>query len=996
MKHLFVQISDLHIKENDKISSNTVDKIIRGLFEYENFDELYLMFSGDIVYSGKKQEYSKAISFLKQLIRSIKKILKYQKHIRFYFVPGNHDNEYMEYNKKRIQIEKIFEDGISEEKIKIERLKQKNFFDFTDYHSNFKSDCLIDIKKIRTNNELTQINLINSSLFSTVDNHKGILYLPLNRLNKVKKKEKTISVSMMHHPPSWFNSNQANDIEKIIYSNTDILLVGHEHKARNKDVKYNSDRNIIILDGGVINLSGLEVGNSYNSFMYDSEIDSLSYGTHEWNVEKEIFVYKNNSTKWKLLEGNFLNDKFIDEFVKDNKLLAKSFEDYFVFPKLSGALYDQEFSEFISSMNEFIEVMQDNEIIFIRGTSEMGKTIFLKKLFMEIYDKYKYVIMIDAEKDSLNNIERLIKYKIEEQYVSESLNFDDFKQRAVSKVLLLDNFNVIKGQAKEKIIDIFSKYFEFIVFTSSEDRKKVDINDFMSSYEAYDFKILPFVGEKRKELIKRVLELDSIKKEEDVQSLIKHMNNLFSKNLRMFDYRTGFIVEYIQYYSTNSTFTSEKIKKFDEVFQANVIKKINEVSEKTENYTNEILEVLTALAIGVHNEKQYPFDEKLMISIIGEVIEKYDYRIKVIDMINLLKKAKIIIEVDEKFKFMSQSYLAFFVARSIFQSFENYNSYDEIREILSTLCFGINGDVLLFLVMFSKSPRLLFKLLDEANEFMNQWGAFSFAEYNKTLFMKLNQEFLVSVASVEEKKKLNKENDINELNRVNELEVKVEQLYDYEIKDVILMSNQLIIATKYLETIARGFANFVYQIDVEYKEKLMNYIFDAPNRILDVLLSNINENYSEITNDLIFFLETKRDLKKETATKMATRFLTDIVTAIVPALYNDISDIVIDRKSAIYFVEYYNREDIDYRIRKLLVYLSLNDVEKIIRVKNQLYSDKLSRIEKVIIQKIIRKFILTSGPIPMPVMQKLTAHVFNIEYTKELFLKNNQYKESIS
>lgn len=999
MLHLFIHLSDLHVKRDTNIIDSNIEKLVKSIKEYKNFDELYFLFSGDISYSGEKSEYSNFIGFITRLIKIVKNELNYHKHINFFFVPGNHDNYYNDYNSSREKVNKMLRDAQSEkeknELVKRELNKQQYFFEFADYHKNFQNNPLVDVKILQRAECVMQINLINSSLFSTLEDDKGLLYIPFNELHKIKKDNNRISISMMHHPPSWFKSFQCNDVENSVFSNSNVLIVGHEHKSRNKDLTYNNQGNVIILDGGKIDLDKLLTGDSFNSFIYDSQSDSVISGNHVWSEQKNVFEYNKMKEKNKILERGMLNSDFISNIMNDTKSLASSFEDYFVFPKLCNYIYDINSSDALSNFDEFYNAVKDKEIISIYGSTEMGKTSILKKLFLELYKKHRYVIFINSEYDPLNNIERLIKSKIEEQYFGDFYSFDDFKQNSNGNILLLDNFHFINEQYKDKVLKLFKSHFDKIILTSSKDRESSDLDKLRLTYDIHEYKIVPFVGEKRKELIYKVLNLESIEKIESISLLCSYLDNVFSKNVYMFDFRTGFIVDYIKYYSNNSNLVTEKIKNYDEVFQANIINRINNCGGEKHNFTNEILEVLTALAFGIHKEKKYPFSESLMISLVSDVIEKFDYRIKVIEMINYFLDSKIIIRHNDMYKFSSKSYLAFFVARAIFQNYENYDNYDQIKEVLSTLCFGINGDVLLFLVMFSKSPRLLFKLLEEAKEFVSDWKEFSFEEYNKTLFPKL-KELNVTLATIEEKHEIHEQKSDLELKKIENIDIEIDQLYDYSIDDAMLMGNQILIAKKYLDTISRGFSNFVHLIDTEKKQQFLDYIYSAPNKILGIFLSNLDENYNEILDELVEYILEKESCTPDEGRIKAQIFLTDIVTAIIPALINDVSDIVIDRKSADYFFDYYEKHKIDHNVRELIVNVTLHNTNNIIELKNRIYT-RLGKIEKIIVRKIIRKYILTTDMISMPMMQRLTANMFDVENTKKMFVekkKNQIMKEN--
>ena len=101
------------------------------------------------------------------------------------------------------------------------------------------------------------------------------------------------------------------------------------------------------------------------------------------------------------------------------------------------------------------------------------------------------------------------------------------------------------------------------------------------------------------------------------------------------------------------------------------------------------------------------------------------------------------------------------------------------------------------------------------------------------------------------------------------------------------------------------------------------------------------------------------------------------------------TDILIDRKTASRFLEYYNDDLIEDSLLKLITYVTLNDLDKIIDTKNHLCSREIEHVNKIIVQKIILKYILTSRSMNMPTIQSLTAHLFNDKYNKKIMVQKN-------
>ena len=72
MKILFLHLSDLHIESRAALSTINIDKILDALRMYGTFDEMFLIFSGDIAFSGVNEQYAVASSFITRIFREIK------------------------------------------------------------------------------------------------------------------------------------------------------------------------------------------------------------------------------------------------------------------------------------------------------------------------------------------------------------------------------------------------------------------------------------------------------------------------------------------------------------------------------------------------------------------------------------------------------------------------------------------------------------------------------------------------------------------------------------------------------------------------------------------------------------------------------------------------------------------------------------------------------------------------------------------------------------
>ena len=111
MKILFLHLSDAHLTQETSLTKINPNAIANSLVQMGAFDECVLVFSGDIVNSGNKNEYKVAEYLFGRIIKSINdKYFDGNKHIQTLIVPGNHDNAVKNKSRSRNDIIGFYKD----------------------------------------------------------------------------------------------------------------------------------------------------------------------------------------------------------------------------------------------------------------------------------------------------------------------------------------------------------------------------------------------------------------------------------------------------------------------------------------------------------------------------------------------------------------------------------------------------------------------------------------------------------------------------------------------------------------------------------------------------------------------------------------------------------------------------------------------------------------------------------------------------------------------
>ena len=129
MGFAIIQLSDIHIKDNDDLIVKRIDRLKAACNSKVNpNDDVLILISGDIAYSGTAQQYNIA----EELLSHISCYLEEQKKckIHYAFVPGNHDCDFTVSNSVRESLLTGIEDNSDADIFYTVNSVQKNFMNF--------------------------------------------------------------------------------------------------------------------------------------------------------------------------------------------------------------------------------------------------------------------------------------------------------------------------------------------------------------------------------------------------------------------------------------------------------------------------------------------------------------------------------------------------------------------------------------------------------------------------------------------------------------------------------------------------------------------------------------------------------------------------------------------------------------------------------------------------------------------------------------------------
>lgn len=869
---VFLHLSDIHIRNEKDISDKHIKKIVDSLKSYKTlFSAIIIVVSGDITQSGERTQFKNAGKLMGSLIKQLKVV--FQCDYRVIVVPGNHDvNHGAAILKiKDIKAEKYLELEIEEHK------KLREFYVFSKYNKCFENSEIYTYKTIvDIDGYKIQFNLINNAIFSTLDQYKGLLYIPDNNISSLQtEKDVDFIATVMHHAPDFYRDKIKNDIEDKLIKQSDILFHGHEHYNYDKNVSFSNSKNTIIQSCGCLCDKGdWKSGSYFVGLLYPSE-GSYKYHKFQWNENAQ--QYEHNELVSNVISHNTSDLKITDDF--RDFIFEESF-DYYVFPVIMYHGENDNDNYKIEAIEKLKEELLKRNYSIISGASNIGKTTILKKLFLSFSQDY-YVIYGSADKiaekskNKKQNIKKLIESLFYDIYGSDKSKYQAFEQNDKNNcIFIFDDFENIDGINLNDFLDALNNHFGTIILSTSRvvefDPRNINLVD---KGGIARFEIKAPVGHKRRELINAVVKTKAKDKSPDkIEEIVEQVDRLIKTQLSIIPPEPYYIIQITENYMNN---VGEAVYKttnsFSKVFEANLTNRLDfalKTNNRIKGLTVELMYVfLSRIAYYIHFNTAYPIKRAEIDKIISEYNSVYGYSFETEDVICIAKSAKIINNTPdsrELFRFQNKSVLAYFVAKEIIRK----KDQEAMNDVINKACFNICTDILLFIIYLTDEINIIVDILSFITNIVSansSWDEIVIPN-NIPAFLQNNKSLLPEERTIKKekgKKQIQKNEEIAEESMLTEFTIK--DVYDWDDCNIEKFNNQLIRMTSLLQIISKSLPCFEHLLTKQEKKALVETLYTLPNRIFMFWGKFIDENYDDIIGELKtfpYFTNKKPDLRE--------------------------------------------------------------------------------------------------------------------------------------
>lgn len=1006
MKVLILHLSDMHFEKRSDVSKANVNGIIRAIKRVGEFASVLIVVSGDVAFSGKVAEYNVAYNFFSQLKNRIKQEFDVGD-IHFCIVPGNHDVDYDKGELKHYDLEEIFKEKRQDNALEDEFKKMNAFYNHANgMHCFLDKNSLVCVKKFSLQGKTITFNLINTAAYSSNEEDQGMHYLPQVDLNKLENNEKSDYIfTVMHHPHHWFNALMKKELEKKIYEKSDLIFVGHEHYSSSMDIEINNSQVKVYAGGELANKGDWSKSEFYIGLL---ELDTREYivTRYIWNKENKLYVCQ--SEEKNILSRNRTNlynlvptKEYMEDLLQDKKyMIASSFTDYYVFPRLEEEIINEKrLSKEPSQIDEFLEEVYESKRIVIIGRNDSGKSVLLKSLFKKIVET-KIALYVKAY-EVRSNYEQTIKNVFEESYSKQAIEYEKFKQApSKDKILLLDDADSIEEHVLENFLINAEKEFDIIIYSCGkvvelDIKERIKRGALEEKYTKY--KIQAFYSDKRRELVTNIVKLIVKQDEQAQENIIELLCEALSKQKNLFRMDPDFIVQFTKYYCNNIGETIQNDGEiFSKVFEANIVSLLKPYARNIS--VDKILIVMDKIAYGMHCNKKYPMNQTDICEIISNYNEEFDSEVDFAEFLDILIQSNIFVKNKTNYYFSEKNYLAYCVAREIKRRCLEEQDYTEFNKALEYACYGINADILLFVTYITDNLNLIRMLMDKAEETTREWEEFSVNPV-KIPYLSDVEQLQVDIVNTEDKEKAEEEDIQREkkLEKAKEKEVIYGDIYSYDEEAELSLMKKMIRALSLLIIISRTLPSFEHMMKKQDKEKCVQLIYSLPLKIFNVWALQVEGIKLELIDEVknLNDWDYRKEQGKQSETDALNFLRWESISLLMEMMNSSIGNATKNNTYKFLDAFDYNGSDL-YRIEHLMGLDKREQVLEFIKEAEELYAAQKQQLPKLMIQRVARHFMINSKKIQPANIQRLNAKLWDGRLKQSALLlskKKNKKKE---
>lgn len=808
-----------------------------------------------------------------------------------------------------------------------------------------------------------------------------------------------INITVMHHAHHWMNDIVKSAFENVLIQKNNIILCGHEHGIDSSEINKDGAR-VIYLTGGELCNKGDWSNSQFYLDIVDTDnmlLESISY---LWNVNKQLYI-QNNSETYNLLDmAPFTEFKLEEEFEENLYMdpvnsISENVFDYYIFPDLEliREYLDRE-AEIITFAENFLETVTSKKRIAIIGNESAGKTLLLKKLYIELSQNSYCCLYCEADSLKQVSLNKALLTVFRKNYIDQNGSFDKFMQiPKEKKILLIDDIHNIDKNQIYTVLKWAEEYFGIIIYATRElieldlaERVKQTVK--LEKFSRY--KILPMYKRKREILISKIVDLRE--EGQNNKEICNKIADAIKVQRKMYSMNPSFIIQFVEFYLQNfkDAFATDG-NVFSKVFENNIINKIRPVAKKLT--VDKILVLLDEIAYWCYKNQNSDIDQENINKIITHYNNEHDDEVEYLYFVNACLQSKIIKKADlgVGYRFADKNILSYFIAREIIRIWNDDLDDTDMQNLIKYIRYGINSNIILFITYLTDNLYLIRNIIESTIKYMENWSSIDIVNVNIPYLATLNGKIAIDAPTQKEREKTEEkeeQEDIDEICKYEDSQIIVKDYFDIQVDDCEEMINQIIRSMTLLDIVSKCLPGFEHRMKKDDKDKVLYIIFNLPGKIFYEWAIQVEEKKEELLQYLLdeyraVYLKP-RDWGTIKADDMLEYLQRESLMLLLELLNIPVNNAAKDYTIR-YLGKYANSKETLYQIQMLMAYGKLDMVADFQQFLKKVDDNLKKSIPDYMKKNVIRRFLVTSKKISNEQLQKMLSLYFPMHRPNSIY-----------
>lgn len=898
MRLLLLHLSDLHVKSSrDPVLARgpALVNAVKNL-DYE-LETAVIVFSGDLAYSGREEEYQAAWAFLNTLSTSLRQELKHKTPgqevpVEFVVVPGNHDCAFDGSQKARsFVLDGVLKDptqSLDPSVLVTCTAPQDTFFSFLEAHANRGRKAVASEPRSRlfyeyefsVGGEPLRFLCVNTAWFSQREEKQGALTFPVELLPHETADDRVV-IAVFHHPYNWIEADLARAFRKRIDQVADFVLTGHEHDSTCRTQAGVGGERQTYVEGGALQDSENPDGSAFNVFLLDTQQERYKYIQFRWDESMYTPPATAAQDVWREYQGNRIRQRNRFEIkpamresledpglslVHQNRGKLK-LSDIYVYPDLQRIPDPDELVGENVPGDELLNFVLKASHLLITGDDQTGKTSLAKTLFTDLHQA-GYVPLLLTGKNKPPAEDKLHSYLVkvfEEEYEPGAL--EAYRQLDTARrVVIVDDCHKIRVKAKARAAFLrgLSRFAgKILLFAHDLAHEVQEIGragvhlEGVPSFERYHLR--PFGHVRRNKLIEKWL-LTATSSEENALAFARQLDRITNTIDTIIgkNFVPAYPVFLLAVLQAAEASTPIDTRASTHGYFYELFIRVHLARGRNNTEFDFIMSYLSHLAWSCFIGKAKELDSAQFSKIHQDYVERFDVPRPMHPLLQELLEANVLVEDGSILRFKYPYFYYYFVASWMRDHIGEDLVRSEIKRLSRAVHVADHANILLFLAHLSKDPIIIAEMQVTANDLYSDSAPAALERdvdfVNTIAEMAIPTTYAEQNHNTARRERLElldqEESDDSELDDTGEL-----------LDPASAMLNPLIrlnMALKTLQILGQTLKNFPGSLEGTTKLQIAQACYNLGRRVLGSVLGLLKDNQEALVQDLVRLIGAKQ------------------------------------------------------------------------------------------------------------------------------------------